>query len=116
MKMENCIFCKIIKGEIPSQMVFENEYCYAFHDINKQAPVHVVLVPKKHITGMNEEYLLSDTEKSALFRAIHIIAAQENIASTGYRIVSNCGQNACQSVEHFHIHILGGEKLSEKMA
>ncbi len=114
--MENCLFCKIIAGEIPSGKVYEDENCYAFRDINPQAPVHVVLVPKKHVGGLNETDALSDAELAALLRAAAKIAALEGIDRTGYRVISNCGKDACQSVRHLHFHILGGVQMAEKMA
>ena len=104
--MENCLFCKIIAGEIPSGKVYEDENCYAFRDINPQAPVHVVLVPKKHVGGLDETDALSDVEMAALLRAAAKIAALEGIDRTGYRVISNCGKDACQSVRHLHFHIL----------
>ena len=114
--MENCLFCKIIKGEIPSQKVFENEYVYAFRDINPQAPVHVVLVPKAHVSGLNEVFNLEEAQIAAMLRAVPQIAAREGIAESGYRLVSNCGKDACQSVQHLHFHILGGRQMADGMA
>lgn len=114
--MEDCLFCKIIKGDIPSKKVYEDASCYAFMDIAPQAPVHVVLVPKTHITGMNEIDKLPPDAIAALMHAITVIAQQENIANSGYRVVSNCGADACQSVQHLHLHILGGTPMADKMA
>jgi histidine triad (HIT) family protein len=114
--MDDCLFCKIVKGEIPSTKVYEDELCYAFRDINPQAPVHVVLVPKKHVSGMNEVDGLTDAEIAGLLRAVKKIAAREHIDQSGYRAVSNCGKNACQSVQHLHIHILGGVQMADKMS
>lgn len=113
--MENCLFCKIIKGDIPSAKVYEDEYCYAFRDINPQAPVHILLVPKMHVANMSEVALLPKDAQAALFAAIGKIAAQEKLEN-GYRVVSNCGPDACQSVHHLHIHILGGKQMTEAMA
>ena len=113
--MENCLFCKIINGEIPSSKVYENEFVYAFRDINPQAPVHVLVIPKKHISSLNESGSFTDQELSACLRAIPVIASQEGLAG-GYRVVSNCGSAACQSVPHLHFHILGGAQLTDKMA
>ena len=114
--MEDCLFCKIVAGEIPSSLVYEDEKCYAFRDINPQAPVHVVLVPKTHASGLNGLDALDEATLAALLRAAKTIAAREGIDQTGYRLISNCGKNACQSVQHLHFHILGGAQLSEKMA
>lgn len=112
--MDHCLFCKIIKGEIPSAKVFEDEHCYAFRDINPMTPVHVLIVPKTHASGLDELTLLSDKTLAACLRAASVIAAKEGL-KTGYRLVSNCGRDACQSVEHLHFHLLGGRQLSEKM-
>ena len=113
--MENCLFCRIMKGEIPSEKVFENEYVYAFRDINPQAPVHVLVIPKKHFASLDDIASASDFELSACLRAISVIAAQEGLKN-GYRVVSNCGPEACQSVPHLHFHILGGAQLNDRMS
>ena len=113
--MENCLFCRIIKGEIPSTKVYENEYVYAFRDINPQAPVHVLVIPKKHLSSLNDADSADDHVLAGCLRAIRLIAEQENLAG-GYRVVSNCGPDACQSVPHLHFHILGGVQMGEKMA
>ena len=114
--MNDCLFCKIIHGDIPSTKVYEDDHCYAFRDINPQAPVHVVLVPKTHVHGLDEADGLTDTELAALVRASAAIARQEGLEKTGYRLISNCGDDACQSVGHLHFHILGGRKMAEQMA
>jgi len=113
--MDNCLFCKIIKGEIPSSKVYENDDVYAFRDINPQAPVHILLIPKVHVGSLNEIGSLSDHQLLACLQAIPVIASQEGL-SGGYRVISNCGPDACQSVQHLHFHILGGAPMSEKMA
>jgi len=113
--MENCLFCKIMKGEIPSTKVCENDDVFAFRDINPQAPVHVLVIPKKHVSSLSEVDGLADTQIAACMRAISAIAAQENLAE-GYRVVSNCGPHACQSVPHLHFHILGGVQMADRMA
>lgn len=112
--MENCLFCKIAAGEIPSSRVYEDDYVYAFRDINPQAPVHVLVIPKKHIPSVSGIDQLNDTEIAACLRAIRLIADQENLSS-GFRVVSNCGSDACQSVPHLHFHILGGKKMADTM-
>ena len=114
--MENCLFCKIIRGEIPSTKVYEDEHCYAFRDINPHTPTHVVLVPKTHVHGLDEVSRLTDAELAALVRAASAIARQEGIEASGYRLISNCGDDACQSVGHLHFHVLGGQKMAERMA
>ena len=113
--MDNCLFCKIVKGEIPSSKVYENDFVYAFRDINPQAPVHVLVIPKKHLSSLNEADQADDRELAECLRAIRIIAEQEKLAK-GYRVVSNCGPDACQSVPHLHFHILGGRQMGESMA
>jgi len=113
--MENCLFCKIIKGEIPSAKVYENDLVYAFRDINPQAPVHILVIPKSHVSSLSDTDSMSDHELAACLRAIRTIAEQEHL-SEGYRVVSNCGDHACQSVHHLHFHILGGTQMSDRMA
>ena len=114
--MEDCIFCKIARGEIPSSMVYEDEQVVAFNDLNPQAPVHVLIVPKAHYANLNEAGGMPEALLAALLRAASRIAAQLGLDKSGYRIVSNCGPDACQSVQHLHIHLLGGAKLAEKMS
>lgn len=112
----DCLFCKIVKGEIPSKKVYEDDYVYAFYDINPQAKLHVVVIPKEHIAACADEICESNSSVIAkLFEAIPKVASSAGIEG-GYRIVNNCGDNACQSVKHIHFHVLGGEKLSERMA
>ena len=111
--MSDCLFCKIIAGEIPSGKVYENDKVYAFRDINPQAPVHVLIVPKKHFDNI----LQCDAETAAaLTDAVRAVAAQEGVAESGFRVISNCGRDGAQSVNHLHIHLLGGAALPEKMA
>lgn len=113
--MEDCLFCKIAAGEIPSTKVYEDDMVYAFRDIAPQAPVHILLIPKKHISGWSAVTGESDALLAHLMRTAAVIAEQEGLGE-GYRVVSNCGKNACQSVSHLHLHILGGTQLSGKMA
>ena len=113
--MENCLFCKIIAGGIPSTKVYEDGFCYAFRDINPQAPTHILVVPKEHISSMAEISKLSPDALCALMGAIEKIAAQEGLKN-GFRVVSNCGPDACQSVPHLHFHILGGRQMADTMA
>lgn len=110
----DCIFCKIIKGDIPSSKVYENEYVYAFRDINPQAPVHILVVPKEHISSVDEITAQNSALVAKIFEAIPEIAKSEKL-SGGYRVISNCGADACQSVKHLHFHILGGAQLGEQM-
>ena len=111
----NCLFCKIINGEIPSKKAFENENIYAFYDIAPQAPVHILVIPKKHIASVDEINAENSAIVAEIFENIPKIARLAGITN-GYRIISNCGDDGCQSVKHLHFHIIGGEKLSEKMA
>ena len=111
--MNDCLFCRIIAGEIPSTKVYENDRVYAFRDINPQAPVHVLIVPKKHMANILE----CDGETAeALTEAIRKIAAQEGVSESGFRVISNCGRDGAQSVNHLHVHLLGGKALPEQMA
>jgi len=109
----DCIFCKIISGEIPSDTVYEDEYVTAFRDINPLAPVHVLIAPKKHLANILE---CDDETAARLARAIGEVARRENVDRTGFRAVANCGKDGCQSVDHLHVHLLGGKKLSESLA
>lgn len=113
--MENCLFCKIIAGEIPSTKVYEDEKVYAFRDINPQTPTHILVIPKKHVASMDAIDQASDGDLAACLRALRTIARQEKLEN-GYRVISNCGPDACQSVQHLHFHLLGGTQMSERMA
>ena len=113
--MENCLFCRIISGEIPSSKVFENDKVFAFRDIQPQAPFHVLVVPKKHVASVAEIDGLNDEEIAACLRAVSRIASDAAL-SGGYRVISNCGPDACQSVPHLHFHILGGRRMADQMA
>ena len=111
----SCLFCSIINGDIPSSKVFENEKVYAFRDIAPQAPVHVLVIPKCHIPSVDGIDGDNADVVAEIFKCIPAIAKSEGL-SGGYRVISNCGDDACQSVKHLHFHVLGGEKLSERMA
>ena len=107
--MDNCIFCKIINGEIPSKKIYEDGDCIAFHDINPQAPVHFLLVPKKHIPNIMET-----DDKDLLGRLMYKaqeLAAASGCAEKGARFVINCKSHGGQTVDHLHIHVLGGRYL-----
>ena len=114
--MNDCLFCKIIAGQIPSNKVYEDEFTYAFHDIAPQAKTHVLVVSKKHTPDVAHNADLTDRELAACLRTCAKVADMLGLTEGGYRILNNCGENACQSVKHIHFHVLGGEKLSEKMA
>ncbi|MBP5331264.1 MAG: histidine triad nucleotide-binding protein [Lachnospiraceae bacterium] len=112
---ENCIFCKIIKGEIPSTKVYEDDMCYAFRDINPQAPTHILVVPKSHISSCNDVNEENEALVGHIYTAIAKIAKQEGIADSGYRIITNCGKAVGQTVFHLHFHILAGKTMGEGM-
>lgn len=114
--MENCLFCKIIAGEIPSKKVYEDENVYAFHDINPNAPVHVLVIPKVHIASIQEVTEENLPAVSAVLKVIPQIAKELGLAENGYRVITNCGEDGGQSVKHLHFHILGGKKLPVTLA
>ena len=111
----DCLFCKIIAGEIPSSKVYEDDKVYAFRDINPQAPVHVLVVPKEHIAGADSITAENSSAVAAVFEAIPKIADLEGLTN-GYRVITNCGEDGCQSVRHLRFHLVGGKKLPESMA
>ena len=110
-----CIFCKIINGEIPSKKAYEDDKILAFHDINPQAPIHILVIPKEHIPSVDGISGENSSTVAYIFEKIPFIAKEAGL-SNGYRVISNCGPDACQSVPHLHFHILGGAPLSDKMA
>jgi histidine triad (HIT) family protein len=109
---EDCIFCKIIAGEIPADIVLENRDVVVFRDLTPQAPVHLLAIPRKHIPTINDLQTADAQQLGNLFLAAKEAAAQEGVAEDGYRTVMNCGAGAGQSVFHLHLHILGGRPLS----
>ena len=111
----NCLFCKIIAGDIPSAKVYEDDLVYAFRDIAPQAPTHILVVPKVHMADCNAVTAENSAVVDRIFEVIPRIAAAEGLTD-GYRVVSNCGENAGQTVPHLHFHILGGKKLALEMA
>ena len=113
--MENCIFCKIIKGEIPSTKVYEDEVILAFRDIAPQAPTHILVIPKVHMEDCNGISAENSAIVAHIFEMIPKIAAEEGLVN-GYRVVTNCGVDAGQTVPHLHFHILGGKALNLQMA
>ncbi len=112
--MEDCLFCKIIAGEIPSKKVYEDEQVLAFYDIAPMAPVHILVIPKMHISSAAKITAENSAVVAHIFEVIAKIAADLKLEN-GFRVVSNCGRDACQSVHHLHFHILAGKQLSEKM-
>ena len=113
--MENCLFCKIVKGDIPSTKVYEDETVLAFRDIAPMAPTHILVIPKTHIPSVAGITAENSAVVAHIFETIAKVAAAEGLEK-GYRVVSNCGEHGCQSVKHLHFHILGGAQLTEKMA
>ncbi|MBE6661784.1 MAG: histidine triad nucleotide-binding protein [Ruminococcaceae bacterium] len=110
----DCLFCKIIAGEIPSGKVYEDEYVYAFRDIAPQTPTHILVVPKTHIASADEVDGANSIFVAKIFEAIPKIAAEAGLVG-GYRVITNCGPDACQSVKHLHFHVMGGRQLPENM-
>ena len=113
--MEDCIFCKIIKGEIPSNKVYEDEDIIAFHDINPEAPIHILVVPKKHISMLTDLNKEDETLIGKIFTTINLIAEKEGFKDEGYRVIANCGKDSGQEVMHIHFHVLAGKKLGNKI-
>ncbi|MDF2884124.1 MAG: hypothetical protein K0R54_4690 [Clostridiaceae bacterium] len=110
--MEDCLFCKIAKGEIPSTKVYEDNEVLAFKDINPEAPIHFVIIPKKHIASLNELKPEDGKIISHIFMVIQKLAKDFQIDEKGYRVVNNCGEYGGQSVLHMHFHLLGGRSLN----
>lgn len=107
----DCIFCKIINKEIPSDIVYEDEDVLAFNDINPEAPVHVLVIPKKHIASFNGLTEADGALLTKIMLVIQKIAKEKNIADSGYRVVNNCGEQGGQTVGHLHFHLLGGREM-----
>ena len=112
MSESNCLFCKILDGDIPADIVYESETAIAFRDINPQAPTHVLIIPRKHIATINEIAEDDQALIGSLYSAAREIAAAQGIAEEGYRAVMNCNEGAGQTVFHIHLHLLGGRALS----
>jgi len=108
--MDNCLFCKIIKGEIPSNKVYEDDEILAFKDINPQAPIHILVIPKKHISCAKDICKEDEALIGRMFTVINKIADEFKL-DNGFRIVNNCGEDGGQEVMHLHFHLLGGKKL-----
>jgi len=109
--MEDCIFCKIVNKEIPAELVFEDEHIVAFNDINPQAPIHILLIPREHYASLNE---IPEDKKSSLSHILlkaRQIAREKGIAENGYRVVLNTARDSGQEVLHIHFHLLGGRRM-----
>ena len=113
--MSDCLFCKIAQGQIPSTKVYEDDSVLAFRDIAPMAPVHILVIPKAHIDSVAQITPENSAVVAHIFEVIAAVAAQEGLTE-GYRVVSNCGDHAGQSVHHLHFHILGGRQLTLEMA
>lgn len=113
--MEDCLFCKIIKGEIPSNKVYEDEEFLAFHDINPAAPIHILVIPKKHIESLAHMKKEDELLVGKLLGVVNKIAEEQGFRQDGYRVITNCGKNGGQEIMHLHFHILGGKLLGEKI-
>jgi len=110
--MSDCLFCKIIAGEIPAKKIYEDDHVFAFEDINPQAPVHYLIIPKQHIATINDLDSSHEALLGKMYLAAQQLAEQSGIAEDGYRAVMNCGAAAGQTVFHIHLHLLGGRPLS----
>lgn len=113
MKKDDCIFCKIVAGEIPSTKIYEDDCVYAFDDLNPQMPCHTLIVPKNHYDNIADG--VPDEELGRLFNAVQKVAALKGIADEGFRVIVNTGENAGQTVHHLHVHVLGGAPMGEGM-
>lgn len=112
--MDNCLFCKIASGEIPSACLYDADGVYAFKDINPQAPVHFLVIPKEHIASAGEITAENSAVVAKCFEVIAKLAKEQGL-DNGFRVISNCGADAGQTVFHLHFHVLGGKAMSEKM-
>ena len=113
--MKNCLFCKIIKGEIPSEKVYEDEEILAFKDINPAAPVHILVIPKKHIDSIAQMEKEDEALVGRIYTVINKIAEEQGVKDDGFRVIVNCGKDGGQEVMHLHFHLLAGTKLGEKI-
>ena len=110
--MEDCLFCKIIKGEIPSSKVYEDDEILAFNDINPVTKIHILVIPKKHITSLAHLKEEDEALIGKIYHVINKIAEEKGFKESGYRVVVNCGKDAGQEVMHLHFHVLAGEKMT----
>ena len=113
--MEDCLFCKIIKGEIPSTKVYEDEEILAFNDINPAAPIHILVIPKKHIESLAHMQKEDEAIVGKIYGVINKIAEEKGFKDNGYRVIVNCGKDAGQEVMHLHFHVLAGAKFGDKI-
>ena len=113
--MDDCLFCKIVKGEIPSNKVYEDEEILAFEDINPAAPIHILVIPKKHITSLAHLEVEDEGVIGKIYTVINKIAEEKGFKEDGYRVIVNCGKNGGQEVMHLHFHVLAGAKFGDKI-
>lgn len=113
--MEDCLFCKIVKGEIPSTKVYEDDEVLAFEDINPAAPIHILVIPKKHITSLAHLKKEDEAVVGKIYTIMNKIAEEKGFKEDGYRVIVNCGENGGQEVMHLHFHLLAGKKFGEKI-
>ena len=113
--MENCIFCKIINKEIPADIVYEDEEIIAFKDINPAAPIHILVIPKKHISSLAELQVEDEAIIGKIYTKINEIAQSQGVKEKGYRVIVNCGKDGGQEVMHLHFHLLAGKQFGEKI-
>lgn len=115
--MDDCLFCKIINGDIPSEKIYEDEHVIAFYDIHPAAPVHVLVVPRRHFRDL-PDMMISDTSgllAGTVLSAVTAIARQLGVSDDGFRLINNCGVNGGQTIPHVHFHLLAGRKMDEKL-
>lgn len=112
--MKDCLFCKIVKGELPSTKVYEDDEILAFNDIEPIAPIHILVVPKKHITSLAHMENGDEVIVGKIYKTINKIAEEKGFKQEGYRVIVNCGENGGQEVMHLHFHVLAGKKLGNK--
>lgn len=113
--MNDCLFCKIIKKQIPSNTLYEDEEIIAFEDINPAAPIHTLVIPKKHIEKITDLNVEDEAVVGKIYSVINKIAKQQGIYEKGFRVIVNCGEDGGQEVKHLHFHLLGGKKLGPKI-
>ena len=113
--MDDCLFCKIIRGEIPSEKVYEDEEILAFKDINPAAPIHILIIPKKHIDSLAQIEVQDEALLGKMHTVINKIAKEQGVLEKGYRLIVNCGKDSGQEVMHLHFHLLAGQKFGDKI-
>lgn len=111
--MEDCIFCKLVRGEIPAKLVYEDDRVVAFDDLSPQAPVHTLIIPKTHYTNLNDDIPAEDI--AAVFGAVRHVARIKDVGTSGYRTIVNSGPDSNQTVQHLHVHVMGGKHMTHGM-